>query len=134
MTPLDTSTTRSLFLNTKVYIAAEKFDIPALKSLAARNYEDRALAHWNSPEFSESADLLWTNIMDTDRQMRDIVVAVAIKKVKELHNHGEFVELMTEYGCFCLDVLREALGLKLCLEVDSDLENEAPDDGSLDKA
>ncbi len=80
--------------------------LPGLKELAKDKYEAEVIDHWNSNAFSESAEHLWDNTVDSDKLLRDVVVGAASKHVEELLDRGEFVELMTSRGVFCLEVLK----------------------------
>jgi hypothetical protein len=112
-TPTETATSYSLVFNTEIYIAVEKFDIPALKELATQKYESRVSVHWNSPEYSEAAELLWENTVDNDRLLRNVVIEVSNEHIDDLLDCGEFVKLMGSQGSFCLEVLRVSRGRKL---------------------
>lgn len=50
----------ALIVHTKVYIIADKYDIQALKDLAAKRYQDVAQAFWSSPSFASRTP--WSQI------------------------------------------------------------------------
>lgn len=109
MEPDTLCTPYTLLFNTKIYIVADKFDIPALKKLATHKYQtrrSRVLTYWNSPVFLASALLLWNNTMDDDRLLRNAIVIVAGNHIKTLLDRGEFVDLMREHGSFSLDIVK----------------------------
>lgn len=87
--------------------------IQELKALAKEKYEAVVINHWNSHMFSESAQHLWDNTTDSDLLLRDVVAGAASQHVEELLDRGEFVELMSSHGGFCLEVLRIRIGREL---------------------
>lgn len=99
----------AMVFNVKVYIAADKYDIPGLKALAAQKFLDVAIEFWNSVEFSEAAQLLWDNIVASDRLLKDIVVGIASDNIRTALDRGEFVELLSSRGELCLEVLNKVL-------------------------
>lgn len=103
---------RALLFNTKVYIAADKFDIPALKKLATEKYTASVSDHWNSPEFCEGAHFLWNNSMAGDRTLRDVVITAGHQNFKSLLDRGEFVTLMKEHGDFGLEIAKGLKGIR----------------------
>ncbi|TAQ87236.1 hypothetical protein B7494_g4422 [Chlorociboria aeruginascens] len=94
----------ALLFNTKVYIIADKYDIPVLKTLAKAKYERSIISHWNTPTFSEAAKLLWENTMDDDRLLRNVVIDAATANLDDLLDRGEFKELLVWDGQFGLDI------------------------------
>ena len=63
-----------LLLHTRVYALAEKYDIPALKSLARRKFEMAMACFYDSPEFADAVEEVYYSTIDTDRGLRDIVL------------------------------------------------------------
>ncbi|CAD6444460.1 6a6c280b-755d-4884-8bd3-fc363dc20355 [Sclerotinia trifoliorum] len=99
----------SLLLNAKVYIIADKYMIPALKSLACEKCSKSLEEHWNTPEFSATAELLWENTPSSDMLLRDSVVATAASNIDVLLDRGEFVEFMSAHGDFAVEVLKRVI-------------------------
>ncbi|KAL2062698.1 hypothetical protein VTL71DRAFT_5770 [Oculimacula yallundae] len=95
-----------LVFHTKVYIAADKYDVPALKILATEKFEKAVKLLWETEAFSQAARLLWENTMASDRLLRDVVAQVSRKNLKILLDRAEFTDLLEARGDFCLDVLR----------------------------
>ncbi|APA11806.1 hypothetical protein sscle_08g065760 [Sclerotinia sclerotiorum 1980 UF-70] len=96
----------SLLFNAKVYIIADKYMIPALKTLAYEKCSKSLEEHWNTPEFSAAAELLWENTPTSDIQLRDSAVATAASNIDVLLDRGEFVEFMSAHGDFAVEVLK----------------------------
>ncbi|KAL8409347.1 hypothetical protein RB594_007690 [Gaeumannomyces avenae] len=63
----------------KVYALAEKYGIPCLKELARKNFKTAADEHWDSDKFFDAAHEAYTNTLETDRGLRDVVVDTLYK-------------------------------------------------------
>ncbi|KAL5315679.1 hypothetical protein ACEPPN_016549 [Leptodophora sp. 'Broadleaf-Isolate-01'] len=103
----------ALVFNVKMYVAADKFDIPGLKCLAKTKFEKVVKWSWNSTGFSEAAKFLWENTVESDRNLRDVVIKSAASNIKTLLDRGEFVELMDTRGDIRLGILRLTLDSKV---------------------
>jgi len=99
----------SLTTNAKVFIIADKYEIQALKEWAVIKYKEVLPSSWNSPNFIESACLIYNNTLETDRILRDVIVQEASKNIKELLDRGEFVDLLKRHGDFAAEVLKEVV-------------------------
>ncbi|KAF7870430.1 hypothetical protein EAF04_004175 [Stromatinia cepivora] len=108
VTPL--SVPSSLLFNAKVYIIADKYMIPALKSLACEKCTKSLDEHWNTPEFSAAAELLWENTPSSDMLLRNAVVTAAASHIDVLLDRGEFVEFMSTHGDFAVEVMKRMKG------------------------
>ncbi|TGO39744.1 hypothetical protein BHYA_0048g00090 [Botrytis hyacinthi] len=97
----------SLLFNAKVYIIADKYMIPALKSLAHEKFTKSLLEHWNTPEFTAGAKFLWKNTPGSDVLLRRVLVTTAATCINVLLDRGEFVEFLTEYGDFAVGVMKK---------------------------
>ncbi|KAG4433159.1 hypothetical protein IFR05_011372 [Cadophora sp. M221] len=103
----------SLVFNVKMYVVADKYDIPGLKCLAKKKFEKAVKLFWNSTGFSEAAKFLWENTVEWDRDLRDVVIKSAASNIETLLDRGEFVELMDTRGDVCRRILRLTLDSKL---------------------
>jgi hypothetical protein len=99
----------SLLINAKVYIIADKYEIQALKDLAAAKYKSVLPKTWNSSAFTESSGLVYNNTLDTDRMLRNAIVQEASKHVKILLDRGEFVDLLESRGDLAVEVLKNVV-------------------------
>ncbi|KAG0646411.1 Kelch repeat and BTB domain-containing 5, partial [Hyphodiscus hymeniophilus] len=99
----------SVLMNAKVYVAADKYDIPTLKREAQKKQEEVLDRGWNSASFVTSLKVLYEGTMDTDRALRDITMKFVGKHAKELMDRGEFVSLVREDNEICFDVLKASL-------------------------
>ena len=64
-----------LLLHTKVYALAEKYDIPSLKRLAREKFEVAMACSYDSPDFAHAIEHVYCSTLDTDRGLRDVVLA-----------------------------------------------------------
>ncbi|TGO47966.1 hypothetical protein BOTNAR_0499g00090 [Botryotinia narcissicola] len=101
----------SLLFNAKVYIIADKYMIPALKSLAHEKFTKSLREHWNTPEFTAGAEFLWENTPGSDVLLRRALVKTAATYINVLLDKGEFVEFMSEYGDFAVGVMKKINGI-----------------------
>lgn len=100
----------SLLFNAKVCIIADKYMIPALKSLAHEKFKKSLRKHWNTPEFTAATEFLWENTPGSDTLLRRAVIATAAKYMDVLLDKEEFVDFMSEYGEFTVDVMKRMKG------------------------
>ncbi|KAF7898449.1 hypothetical protein EAF00_004895 [Botryotinia globosa] len=100
----------SLLFNAKVYIIADKYMIPALKSLAHEKFTKSLREHWNTPEFTAGAEFLWKNTPGSDMLLRRALVTTAATYLNVLLDRGEFVEFMSEYGDFAVGIMKKING------------------------
>ncbi|KAK0117806.1 hypothetical protein ONS95_012131 [Cadophora gregata] len=106
----DTSTTKCLLLtNTKVYIIGDQLQIPDLKTLAKKKYEEVMLAAWDSVSFAANLKLLYEESMENDRSLKDVAIHTAGDHAKELCDRGEFATLCRENGEIAFDILKASL-------------------------
>ncbi|KAH7371886.1 hypothetical protein BKA64DRAFT_689686 [Cadophora sp. MPI-SDFR-AT-0126] len=98
-----------LLFNVKVYIMADIYDLPGLKTLAKKKFEKAATICWNTPLFTAAAKKLWENTVSSDRMLRDVIVNICRNHIQALLDRGEFRDLLRARGDLCLDVLQLTL-------------------------
>jgi hypothetical protein len=98
--------TYSLLINAKTYVIADKYDIRALKEWAVAKYKEVLPTTWNSTAFIESARLIYDNVPDSDRMLREVIIRKASENGKVLFDRGEFIDLLQTHGDFAIEVLR----------------------------
>jgi hypothetical protein len=93
---------RSCYSTPRSTSPADKFDIPALKLLAAEKFTAGVGEKWswNTAEFAEAADLLWENTIDSDKTLRDAVVSIAIKHMASRLAREDFLSVMKKHFSF----------------------------------
>lgn len=109
---VNTTQSKALLVNAKVYVIAEKYDIPQLKRLARHKYEEVLLEAWNSSEFVESLRLIYEGIPEQPKvdELWQVAMKTAGKHAKELLDRGEFLSLCKEKGEVATDILKASLG------------------------
>jgi hypothetical protein len=101
-----------LTICTRIFVMAEKYDIPALKILAKTKFEAAVSSDWNTFALSDSLRLMYDELPDSDRLLKDIAVEAAASHVKELVDRGDFVALCKGNGDIAFDVLKASLSPK----------------------
>lgn len=102
-----------LMFNVKMYVAGDKYDIPGLRALATKKFQDCVKDYWNSKAFSEAALYLWEDTVESDRELRDVFIASANQNIDALLDRGEFTNLMKMHGDFCCDIVKAMRGHSL---------------------
>jgi hypothetical protein len=64
----------NLLTHTRIYALAEKYDIPALKTLAKSKFEMAMACYYDSPEFADAIEEVYSSTIDSDRGLRDVVI------------------------------------------------------------
>ncbi|KAF8853773.1 hypothetical protein BDZ45DRAFT_677425 [Acephala macrosclerotiorum] len=87
-----------LLIHTAVYLLADEKDIPALKVLATKKYEEILPDSWNSEAFCASLKEIYEGTPENDRMLWDVAIAHAGAHAKDLMDRGEFVTLWKKHG------------------------------------
>lgn len=90
---------------TKAYIMADKFNVPGLKTLAATKFTTAIATEWNTEGLSTAIELIYNQIPENDRILKDVVLKVISEHVKELVDRGEFASLCKADGEIAFDIL-----------------------------
>jgi len=101
----------SLLANAKVYIIADRYDIPDLKLAAMKKYQAAEPTEWNSTSFSASMQLVYDNTPETGT-LRAVIANTAASHIRELVDRGEFVTLCQGYGEVAFDIIKADLAVK----------------------
>jgi hypothetical protein len=64
----------NLIVHAQVYALAEKYSVDGLKELALEKFEKEVESHWNTDDFLQAAEVVYTSTVESDRGMRDIVL------------------------------------------------------------
>ncbi|KAB8213198.1 hypothetical protein BDV33DRAFT_210440 [Aspergillus novoparasiticus] len=75
----------SLTTHAKVYCLGEKYLISSLKALALQKFKATAREQWDVNDFLEAAKQAYTSTIETDRGLKDAVIAV-------LYDHSELLD------------------------------------------
>jgi hypothetical protein len=114
-TPTKSSTGKDLQLHVNVYIIAEKYDVPALKVVAANKYKECLGADWGSisTSFVATLKLIYDGLPDNDPILKNIAIEYAGRNAKNLAENSEYAILCKERGDIAFDVFRaSATGAK----------------------
>ena len=100
-----------LVTHAKVYIAAEKWDVQPLRSLAKKKYETLLPTAWNSDHFVESLKLIYDGTPERSEMdgLRALAIKTAGEHAKELLDRGEFLNLCQEVPGLATDVLKASV-------------------------
>lgn len=101
----------TLTICTRVFVMAEKYDIPALKTLAKTKFEAAVSTEWNTCALSVSLRLMYDELPESDRLLKDVAIQAAASHAKELADRGEFAALCKENGYIAFDVFKASLNL-----------------------
>ncbi|KAF5601980.1 ARM repeat protein [Fusarium subglutinans] len=107
--PTDSS---AMTFHAKVYQIADKYDIEALKKLAATKYRTSIDAGWEMDSFPDAIELAYTTTPPGDRRLRDIAVEVTIERIGTLMSQDAFSEMLSVNPDLAADIIR-------CLHKDS---------------
>jgi len=100
---------KTLYINTTLNIADEKWDIAALKTLAEEKFESIVSAEWKCPSFTSCLELLDAVFTGTDRLLEDVNIKVAASHIEELVNSCMFANLCKKTGEIGFDVLKASV-------------------------
>jgi hypothetical protein len=94
----------SLVVNAKIYALAEKYLVPGLKALTARKFDIASAKLWDSDDFIEAVQEVYTSTIETDRGLRSIVL-------RTFHDHQQLIEksevqgLVKQFGSLASDIV-----------------------------
>jgi hypothetical protein len=90
---------------------ADRYDVPQLKLFAQARYAKASLNGWGDGRFIDSLKMMYEEIPESDRPLKDTAVKVASLNIKSLVCKENFASLCRNNGEIALDVLRASLGL-----------------------
>lgn len=99
-----------LLAHTRVYALAEKYDVPALKSLAKRKFEIAMACHYDSPEFADAIEEVYCSTIDSDRGLRSVVIQ-AIANHPALANTRDVYSVIKSTPALAFDLWKTERGL-----------------------
>ena len=94
--------------NIRVYVLAEKYNIPALKELAMSKFENYKPAA-NLSHFQEVINAVFDGTLETDSGLRDIVISTIAKAsiLNKMLEEGPLASAIRDHGSLGLGLLRE---------------------------
>ncbi|KAH0556868.1 hypothetical protein GP486_005347 [Trichoglossum hirsutum] len=99
----------ALFSSVRVYAIAEKYDIPALKTLAKERFSKWARNNWSHKEFPILVKEVFESTPDTDRGLRDIASQLCATHIKSFLQEDGVLDVIEDLGDLWLRVLRQVL-------------------------
>ncbi|KAK3634619.1 hypothetical protein LTR56_015199 [Elasticomyces elasticus] len=100
----------NIIMHARVFAAAEKYKVPALRELSASKFADAAEISWDHTQFAEAARIVYSTTPDHVRELRDTVV-------KTVHDHRELLDKLSienavkDIAALNFELLRMARGL-----------------------
>jgi hypothetical protein len=99
-------TQHNLFLPLRLYVMADKFDVPALKLLARDRFYRAAELSWRDLEcFPTVVDELYTCTPSTDVAMREIVCRLVGSDIESSEQRERMDWVMRKHGDFAVGVM-----------------------------
>ena len=100
----------ALLTNVKVYVIADKNNIPALQQLARDKYAEIVGILWQSECFMGSMEMVLQQTPPGD-SLRKVVIATAATRVRTLIEEHWFIAMLEEQGELAVEVLKGVLAL-----------------------
>jgi hypothetical protein len=94
----------ALITHAKVYIMADRNDIPGLKVLAKLRYTREVSFQWTKPTFITSLGLIYENTVPSD-SARSMALTTICANIKVLQGRSDWVELLRNNADIACDVL-----------------------------
>ncbi|KAK4544710.1 hypothetical protein LTR36_003959 [Oleoguttula mirabilis] len=104
-----TSTDGNMVMHAKVFAAAVKYQVPALKSLAASKFAGAVKANTNHDSFAEAAHIVYTTTPEDVRNLRD-VVATTLTEHDKLLNSAEIETVVRSISGLAYELLKKSRG------------------------
>jgi hypothetical protein len=107
---LDDTASEPLLSHTRIYITADKYDVPLLKRLAGENYYKVTLEKFdeNLFLFIDSLKMIYDETPESDKSLRDVAIKAAWNNLRDLMETKAFVELLKENPDISVDILKVA--------------------------
>ena len=102
----------NMIMHARIFAAAVKYQIPALKSLAASKFSLAVDSNWKHPTFAEAARIVYITTPDNIRELRDTVSDVITTRV-ELLESPEIKELLLGATGLAYELLRKSRNLPM---------------------
>lgn len=103
--PLDCGGHPALLIDAQVYTIAEKYNIPSLKDLALKKFDEMEGKGWEDAGFPLAIKEIYASTPESDRGLKDIVCDRAKINMTVLLRRPDFRALLLEVNDFTVDVL-----------------------------
>ncbi|KAF2221859.1 hypothetical protein BDZ85DRAFT_274762 [Elsinoe ampelina] len=101
-----------LLAHTRVYALAEKYQIPALKSLAQAKFEVAMACFYDSPEFADAVEEVYNSTIDSDRGLRNVVIQ-AFRTHPQLANTQDVYSVIKSTPSLAFELWKTERGLPM---------------------
>jgi hypothetical protein len=107
---LDDTSSEPLLSHTRIYITADKYDVPLLKRLASENYKKVTSEKFdeNLFLFIDSLKMICDETPESDKGLRDVAIKAARDNLGDLMETEAFVDLLKENPDISVDILKVA--------------------------
>lgn len=99
-----------MVMHARIFATAVKYQVPALKCLAAMKFAAAVESRWNHISFAEAAHIVYTTTPEDVRELRD-VVADAISAHEGLLDKPEVKSVVLDINGLAYELLRKSKGL-----------------------
>ncbi|KAK5123679.1 hypothetical protein LTR85_002315 [Meristemomyces frigidus] len=120
--PTSPSTDGNMLMHAKVFAAAVKYRVPALKDLAAEKFAAAVAINFNHASFAEAARIAYTTTPEDMREIRDQVVEVIHANAELLMKHDVMEVVHGDSNLSC-ELLRKAHGMSAVAVGEEDRED-----------
>ncbi|KAG4272582.1 hypothetical protein FPRO04_10535 [Fusarium proliferatum] len=96
----------AMMFHAKVYQIADKYDIEALKRLAATKYGTSIDAGWEMDSFPDAIELAYTTTPPGDQRLRKIAADVVMKRIGTLMSQDVFCKMLSANPDLAADIIR----------------------------
>jgi len=95
-----------MVFNVKVYSIAEKYDVPALKSIASQKFKESVKTCWNMDDFPPTITEVYGSTPPNDQELRRVIVDAACEHITELLQKQGFCDILGETVGFASDLVQ----------------------------
>jgi hypothetical protein len=99
---LDETASDALLSHTRIYIIADKYDVPLLKKLSSENFGEAAIDY----SFRKSLQMIYDELPESDRGLREFAIEKGWKNLFPMMEVKEFVDLLKENPNIGVDILK----------------------------
>jgi speckle-type POZ protein len=100
----DENSSSPMVFNVEVYQIADKYLVPALKSLAQRKIQETFSTSWNSDDFPDAIAQVYSLPDTSDQGLREMVIGVVREHSKQLISKPRFCDILKETTEFASDL------------------------------
>jgi speckle-type POZ protein len=100
----DENSSSPMVFNVEVYQIADKYLVPALKSLAQRKIQKTFSTSWNSDDFPDAIAQIYSLPDTSDQGLREMVIGVVCQHSQQLIVKPRFCDILKETTEFASDL------------------------------